>query len=132
MQQLETSKQVVEAEQEYKRMGKGRTMAQSRRIYRVLQTEDIFYVESESTNNVYYYVKFKPDVVEWCSCYDNSLRGGQRKCKHIWSIEFAIRFGTVNDTDRVPADAKLVTSVSPKPEQIAIEATSYTDDQYSF
>ena len=74
MQQLETRKQIVEAqEQQYKRMGKGRRLAQSRRIYRVLQTEDIFYVESESTNNVYYFVKFKPDVLQYCTCPDNSL-----------------------------------------------------------
>ena len=134
MQQLETSKQIVEAEeQQYKRMRKGRRMAQSRRIYRVLQTEDdVFYVESESTNNVYYFVKFKPDVVEWCSCYDNSMRG--MKCKHIWSIEYAIRFGTLKDTDRLPADAKRDTSVlvSPKSQQITIEAKSYTEDEYSF
>ena len=68
MQQLETSKQIVEAEQRFKRMGKGRVIAQSRRIYRLLQTEDVFYVESESTDNVYYFVKYKPDVIEFCSC----------------------------------------------------------------
>ena len=61
--QLETSKQIVETEQQYKRMGNGRRMALSRRIYRLLQT-DVFYVESESTDNVYYFVKFKPDVIE--------------------------------------------------------------------
>ena len=60
MQQLETRKQIVEAEQQYKRMGKGRVIARSRRIYRLLQT-DVFYVESESTDNIYYFVKFKPD-----------------------------------------------------------------------
>ena len=83
--------------------GKGRCIALSRRIYRLLQT-DVFYVESESTDNVYYFVKFKPDVIEWCSCMDNSTRG--LKCKHIWSIEFAIRMGTLKDTDKLPADAK--------------------------
>ena len=74
MQQLETSKQIVEAEQRYKRMGKGRSIAQSRRIYRLMQT-DVFYVESESTDNIYYFVKFKPDLIEYCTCPDNSLRG---------------------------------------------------------
>ena len=82
MQQLETRKEIVEAEQQYKRMGKGRCIALSRRIYRLMQT-DVFYVESESTDNVYYFVKFKPDVVEYCTCPDNSLRGGQMKCKHL-------------------------------------------------
>ena len=115
-----------------RREGKGRVLAISRRIYR-LQKTDVYYVESESSDNIYYFVKFKPDVIEWCSCCDNSIRG--MKCKHLWSIEFAIRFGTLNDTDRLPADAKRDTSmlVSPKPEQITtIEAKSYTEDDYSF
>ena len=57
-----------------KREGKGRCIAQSRRIYRLMQKEDVFYVESEWTDNVYYFVKFKPDLIEWCSCRDNSTR----------------------------------------------------------
>ena len=56
-----------------RRSGKGRCIALSRRIYRLLQT-DVFYVESDSTDNVYY-VKFKPDLLEWCSCCDNSMIG---------------------------------------------------------
>jgi len=128
----QTTKQLVEPNNtKDRRSGKGRCIALSRRIYRLLQT-DVFYVESESTDNVYYFVKFKPDVIEWCSCCDNSMRG--LKCKHLWSIEFAIRFGTLKDTDKLPADAKRDTSVlvSPKPEPIAIEAKSYTEDDYSF
>ena len=57
------------------------------------------------------------------------------KCKHRWSIEFAIRFGKLKVTYRLPADAKRDTSmlVSPKPSQIAtIETKSYTEDDYSF
>ncbi len=130
MQQLETRKQIVEAqEQQYKRMGKGRRLAQSRRIYRVLQTEDIFYVESESTNNVYYFVKFKPDVLQYCTCPDNSLRGGQMKCKHLHALEFAIRMGTLRDIDRLPTEAKVKKVVVP----VAVTTPkSYTEDQYSF
>jgi predicted nucleic acid-binding Zn finger protein len=129
MQQLETSKQIVEEEQKYKRMGKGRVIAQSRRIYRLLQT-DVFYVESESTDNVYYYVKFKPDVIEWCTCPDNSLRGGQMRCKHLHAIEFAIRLGTLKDTDRLPTEAKVrkvAATAAAKP-----TAKPYTEDDYSF
>ena len=131
MQQLETRKEIVEAEQRYKRMGKGRAIAQSRRIYRLLQT-DVFYVESESTDNVYYvyyFVKFKPDVVEYCTCPDNSLRGGQMKCKHLHSIEFAIRMGTLRDTDRLPTEAK-VKKVVPAATKPLVK--SYKDDDYSF
>jgi len=128
MQQLETSKQIVEAEQRYKRMGRGRVIAQSRRIYRLMQT-DVFYVESESTDNVYYFVKFKPDVVEYCTGPDNSLRGRQMKCKHIWSIEFAIRLGTLRDIERLPTEAK-VKEIVVVP--AAIITKSYTEDDYSF
>ena len=110
-----------------RREDNGRVLALSRRIYRLLQT-DVYYVESESTDNVYYFVKFKPDGIEWCSCIDNSTRG--IRCKHIWSIEFAIRLGTLRDTDKLPSDAKVKKVV------ISIPATkptkSYKDDNYSF
>ena len=119
-----------------RREGKGRVLAISRRIYR-LQKTDIFYVESESSDNTYYFVKFKPDLIEWCSCRDNSTRG--LKCKHLWSIEFAIRFDTLKEIDKLPADVKRDTSMlisPPKPEQIVattIKAkSSYKDDDYSF
>src|SRR5687768_4075565 len=127
MQQLETRKEIVEAEQQYKRMGKGRVIAQSRKVYRLVNT-DVFYVESESSNDTYYFVKFK-DILEWCSCPDSSMRG--MKCKHLHAIEFAIRLGTLKDTDRLPTEAKVRkaatatvgTTVAPK---------SYRDDDYSF
>ena len=126
-QELTTSKQIVEEEQRYKRECKGRRLAISRRIYRLLQT-DVLYVESESTDNVYYLVKFKPDVIEWCTCPDNSMRGGQMKCKHLHAIEFAIRWGTLRDTaDKLPTDIKrdIIQSVAP-------QSKSYKDDYYSF
>ena len=100
-QELTTSKQIVEEEQKYKRECKGRSLALTKNVYRLVNT-DVFYVESESSNNTYYFVKFKPDVIEWCSCPDNSMRtGGQMRCKHLHAIEFAIRLGTLRDTDRL-------------------------------
>jgi len=88
-------------------------------------------------------VKFKPDVdVEYCSCPDNSMRG--QKCKHIWSIEFATRFDTLKDIDKLPEKGqkvfqpmndKYLSPIGRVDEQIAaatIEAKSYTDDDYSF
>ena len=125
-QELTTNKQIVGVEeQKYKREGKGHVLAISRRLYQ-LQNSDIYYVESESWDNIYYYVKFKRDVVEYCSCLDNSMRG--QKCKHLHSIEFAIRLGTIKDTDKLPADAKQnntnVTKIG--------EGKSYTEDDYSF
>ena len=73
-----------------RREGKGRVLAISRRIYRLLQT-DVYYVESESTDNVYYFIKFKSDIVEFCSCKDYESNRAQ-KCKHIFGVEFAIGF----------------------------------------
>ena len=131
-QQLETRKEIVEAEQRYRRECKGRALAISRRIYRLMQT-DVFYVESESTDNVYYFVKFKPDVVEYCTCPDNSLRGGQMKCKHIWSIEFAIRMGTLRDIDRLPTEAKVKKVVVPTATTTPAKVVrSYKEDDYSY
>jgi hypothetical protein len=59
--QLETSKPIVEEEQKYKREYKGRALAISRRNYR-LHNSDVYYIESEGSNNTYYFMKFKPDV----------------------------------------------------------------------
>ena len=134
MQQLKVEQKNDTIEKKDRRSGKGRVIALSRRIYRLLQT-DVFYVESESTDNVYYFLKFKPDVIEWlCSCLDNSTR--HKKCKHIFAIEFAIRMGTLRDIDKLPADAERDTSsVLVSPSQIAIteeETKSYTNDDYSF
>ena len=128
-QELTTTKQIIEAEQRYKRECKGRVLAISRRIYCLMQTEDVFYVESESTDNVYYFVKFKPDVIEWCSCLDNSKRG--QKCKHIWSIEFAIRMGTLKDIDRLQTEAN-VRKVAAAATVVPTTKSSYKDDDYSF
>ena len=127
MQQLKVEQNNSKKE---RRSGKGRVIALSRRIYRLMQTEDVFYVESESTDNVYYFVKFKPDVIEYCTCPDNSLRrgDGQMKCKHLHAIEFAIRLGTLKDVDRLPTDAKVSKVVATlKPTK-----SSFTADDYSF
>ena len=120
-----SKQQIVEKEKD-KREGKGRDLALSRRVYRI-QNSDTFYVESERCDNVYYFVKYKPSVLEWwCSCMDNSTRG--MKCKHIWSIEFAIRIGTLKDTDGgLATEAKVRKVAAP-----ATTKSSYKDDDYSF
>ena len=110
-----------------RREGKGRVLAISRRIYR-LQKTDVYYVESESSDNIYYFVKFKPDVVEYCTCPDNSLRGGQMKCKHLFSVEYSIRMGTLKYVDRLPTEAKVKKVVA----TTTAVSKSYTEDQYSF
>jgi len=65
------TEQVVNEEVENKREGKGRVLAISRNVYRLL-TSDVYYVQSERSNEIYYYVKCNLDVFEWCSCLDNS------------------------------------------------------------
>ena len=116
--QITTSKIVEQPTKKDRRSGKGRVIALSRRVYRLLST-DVYYVESESSDNTYYFVKYNLSDSAWCSCRDNSTRG--MKCKHIWSIEFAIRMGTLKDTDRLPEDATKKR-----------ESKSYTGDEYSY
>jgi predicted nucleic acid-binding Zn finger protein len=134
-QELTTSKQIVEEEQKYKRECKGRALALTRNVYRLVNT-DVFYVESESSNNTYYFVKFKPDVIEWCTCPDNSMRtGGQMRCKHLHAIGFAIRLGTLRDTERLPTEAKVskvVVATTTTATIIPTAKSSYKDDDYSF
>ena len=108
-----------------RREGKGRVLAISRKIYRLLQT-DVYYVENESTDNTYYFVKFKPDIIEFCSCKDYESNRAQ-KCKHIFGVEFAIKMGTLKDTDKLPGDAKRGAK-----EEEAVSYQSYRDDDYDF
>jgi predicted nucleic acid-binding Zn finger protein len=130
MRQLETSKQIVKTEQKYKRECKGRALALTRSVYRLVNS-DVFYVQSESSNEIYYFVKFKPDVSEFCSCLDSSTRRNVR-CKHSFGVEYAIRLGTLKDIDRLPTEAKVskqkVISIA-QPPMLSI---SYKDDDYSF
>ena len=127
MQQLTIERKNTTAKKKDRRSGKGRVIALSRRIYRLLQT-DVFYVESESTDGIYYYVKFKPDVIEFCSCMDSSTRNV--RCKHSFAVEFAIRMGTLKDTEKLPKEAKRY----PQHDTIVVESPtkSYRDDNYDF
>src|SRR5829696_3905225 len=102
MQQLTIEHENTIEKKKDRREGKGRVLAISCRIYRLQNASDIYYyVESESSDNIYYFVKFKPDVLEeWCcSCKDNSTRG--LKCKHLFAIEFAIKWGTIKDIEKL-------------------------------
>lgn len=125
---LPKTNQIVGNEKEEKktkdrRESKGRVLAISRQVYRLLNS-DVYYVESESSDNIYYYVKYNPSVLEWCSCLDNSTR--HLKCKHIHAIEFSIRFGTLKDIDRLPAESKRYGS------GVITQTKSYREDNYDF
>jgi hypothetical protein len=52
------------------------------------------------------------------------------KCKHLDAIEFAIRLGTLKDTDRLPTEAKVRKVVTPT--VVSPGKSSFTDDAYSF
>ena len=119
-----------------RRPGRGRAVALSRNIYR-LQNSDVYYVESETNDDQYYFVKFKPDVFleSWyCSCKDSSIR--EMKCKHIFAIEFAIQWGIIKDIDGgLPTEAKVrkkVATTSATTVTVPTTKSSYKDDDYSF
>jgi predicted nucleic acid-binding Zn finger protein len=59
-------------------------------------------------------VKIKPEVLDsQCSCKDNSTRRGI-KCKHLFAIEFAIKWGTIKDIDNSLTDVKGDTTIIKK------------------
>jgi hypothetical protein len=124
-----------------KREGKGRVLAISHNVYHLLNSDAVYYVESESGVDIYYFVKFKPDVLEsWCSCKDNSTR--DLKCKHLFAIEFAIKWGIIKDIDKLPTPAVADTAADQNPSDdiqiISTTATvtkrtkSYLEDDYDF
>lgn len=106
-----------------RREGKGRVIALSRRVYKI-KNSDVFYVESESKDGMYYYVMYDIEKnFEWCSCSDFSNRN--RKCKHIFGVEFAIKSNFVVETDKLPQNAK-------KDCDCNVKELSYKKDDYSF
>ena len=118
-------------ELEDKREGKGQVLASSKKVYR-LQNTDTYYVQSESAENIYYYVRYNFGVLEWCSCPDNSTRG--IKCKHQFAIEYAIRLRTLKDIDHLPKEAIRFTNqqINELEETISYHHHSYMDDIYDF
>ena len=110
-----------------------KSKALSTRVYR-LQNSDTFYVESETSDNIYHFVRYNPSVFEWwCSCKD--FESNRSKiCKHLYACEYSIRFGTLKDIDKLPTTAEeakrypshaiITTTESPK--------NSYKEDEYSF
>jgi predicted nucleic acid-binding Zn finger protein len=115
MQQLKT---IEHKNEDVKRECKGRRLAISRNVFHIENETDSYYCQSENKMDVYYCIRYAPETLIWCSCPDSSIR--QMKCKHIWSIEYAIRLATVKDVDKLPIEVKR-------------EVTkSYTEDGYSF
>ena len=142
MQQLKIEHKITKKD---RRPGKGRALALSRRIYRLQNTDTFYYVESETPDDQYYLCKFKPEVLEslwwYCSCKDNSTR--HLKCKHLFAIEFAIKWGTIKEIGNPLTDVKGDTTIikstitkttitKPMITSKSLSSLSYQDDEYSF
>jgi predicted nucleic acid-binding Zn finger protein len=105
---------------ENKREGHGRNIALTRKVFR-LENSDTFYVESGSTDNVFYFIRYEPSF-EYCSCLDNSVR--HVRCKHIFAIEYAIKKGTLQEIEHLPTNAQRY------PQKIT--AKDWRSDEYDF
>ena len=122
-----TTNQVVEnkseeLQQENKREGHGLNISLTRNVFYMPDAKDVYYVQSEHSDNIYYYVKYNPDVIEYCSCPDNSIR--LEKCKHIWCIEKSIVKGTLKEINKLPLNVRQFANQS--------QSKSWKDDDYSF
>jgi hypothetical protein len=113
-------------EYDNKREGHGRNIALTRNVYRLL-TSDVYYVQSERSSEIYYYVRYNFSGLQWCSCPDNSTR--DIKCKHQFAIEYAIKLGTLKDIEKLPAEAKRHGSSTAIVQQ---QSKSCKDDDYDF
>lgn len=112
-------KQIIEKKD--MRSSKGKVIAVSRMVYRIINT-DVFYVESESKDGMYYYVMFDTAKnFEWCSC--KSFEYHNQKCKHLFGVEEAIKKGVVKDVEKLPNKTKR------ENQQIVME---YENDKYDF
>ncbi len=132
----QTVSKIVESTKEKKnrRSEKGRVISLSRRVYQ-LSNRNTFYVESETTDNRYYFVRFEPSVFEWCSCMDYGSNRADR-CKHIFAIEHAIRMGTLKEVEHLPEELHIKRGSKAAETIEAIDYTAqrltYQDDDYSF
>ena len=137
IQQIIEQKNSLEQKKD-RREGKGRVLAISRNVFRLQNTSNTFYVESEIRDDQYYLCKFKPEGLDsYCSCKDNSTRG--LKCKHLWGIEFAIKWGTIKDIDNPlteikgdTAGIKTATKTTTITKRMITSSLSYKDDEYTF
>src|SRR5262245_21521381 len=129
MNQILFQNQHQELEVKNKREDHGRYIALTRNVFR-LQNTDTYYVQSESVENIYYYVRYNFGVLEWCSCPDNSIRG--IKCKQQFAIEYAIKLGTLKDIEKLPKEATRFTNHSEIVQQQQTKSKSWKEDEYSF
>jgi predicted nucleic acid-binding Zn finger protein len=137
IQQLKIEHKNTNEKKKDRREGKGRLLAISRNVFYLSDSKDVYYVQSQHSSEIYYYVKYNADVFEWCSCLDNSIR--HLKCKHIFAIEFAIKWGTIKNIDEIPnIDQSISNNIGgTKPVEVVAGTAgrttkSYLDDDYDF
>ena len=97
-------------------------------IYTHLQNKNTYYVESESSDSRYYFVRFNPSVFQWCSCKDFESNRSER-CKHLYALEYGIRYNTIKEVDRLPEETKIKKD---KDNAKATITESWKNDEYSF
>ena len=108
-------------------------------MYRLLRqnttsSTDVYHVESESSDDHYYFVKFKQDVLEWyCSYKDNSTRH-TIKCKHIFAIEFTIKRETIKDIEKLqpPLETNKIYPAVVQQSNNNNKKSSHLEDDYDF
>jgi predicted nucleic acid-binding Zn finger protein len=124
------SKQLTKENKKDRKEGKGHVLAISRKIYK-LSGKFTYYVESETCDDRYYFVRFNPSVFEWCSCKDfENIK--TKRCKHLYGIQFAIRFNTVLEVEHFPEEVRRTTNQQQRQEETKDNKLSYEDDIYSF
>ena len=101
---------------------KGERLANSLKVFYLLGSKDVYYVQSERSNELNIFRKYQPSVFEWCSCPDNSYRN--IRCGHIWSIEYAIRRNILQEIKHLPENIQRI------PQKIT--AQDWRSDQYDF
>lgn len=105
---------------------KGEGLSQTRNVFYMSDEKNVYYVQSEHSDNIYYFVKYNPDVIEYCTCPDNSIR--LERCKHIWSVEKSIVKGTLKEIDKLPTQAKTFQNKIP----VVQQPKTWRDDIYDF
>jgi predicted nucleic acid-binding Zn finger protein len=127
---VKSSKQKVVSSEELENSSevKGYLLSQTRNVFYMSGAKDLYYVQSEHSDSIYYFVKYNPDIIEYCTCPDNLIR--LEKCKHIFAIEKSIVKGILKEIDKIPTQAKTFANQNKIP--IIKQSTSLKDSEYSF
>ena len=73
--------------------------------------------------------RFESSSFEWCSCMDYGSHRADR-CKHIYAVEYAIRFNTLKEVEHLPEEVRGKREITE--EKPTIESKSWEENEYSF